>query len=291
MRSKLRQIAKLIPFLNHAKRNHPVEYALIRGNHQNDNQHPSILHFSLNKSATQYVKKILHLAAVSKGMTVAHLNGYAFHSDFPYLDLLDKQAFQQYQHVFKPKGYLYSVFGGMIDGIPNLETYKIVWMVRDPRDILVSSYFSMAYSHPLPGKRSNKKEVFLEKRKYAQDISIDEYVLAESVEVKQVYDRYFNLLLDNISTAYITKYEDMVANHEVWLDNLLAYCALNIEPSVKQQLLNENQRLKPKSEDVRNHNRKGQPGDYKEKLKSETIAQLNSIFADVLARLKYDSRS
>ncbi|NJL74542.1 MAG: hypothetical protein HC892_05355 [Saprospiraceae bacterium] len=59
MRSKLRQIVKSLSFVNHTKRNHPVEYALLKGRHSNDNLHPSILHFSLNKSATQYVKKNL----------------------------------------------------------------------------------------------------------------------------------------------------------------------------------------------------------------------------------------
>ncbi|NJL74543.1 MAG: sulfotransferase domain-containing protein [Saprospiraceae bacterium] len=220
-------------------------------------------------------------------MTLAHLNGYAFHSDFPYLDLLPRKEFEQYQHVFKPKGYLYSVFGGMIDGIAQLELYKIVWMVRDPRDILVSSYYSAAFSHPLPGRRSNKKVDFLEKRKYAQDISIDQYVLEESTEVRQIYERYFELLLNKIPTAYVTKYEDMVTNHNEWLNNLLNYCELNVDDTLKKQLIQENQRLKPKSEDIRNHNRKGQPGDYKEKLKPETIAQLNTTFANILERLNY----
>ena len=45
---------------------------------------------------------------------------------------------ENYKHIFKSKGYLYRVFGGMVEGIEDLENYKIVLATRDPRDILVS---------------------------------------------------------------------------------------------------------------------------------------------------------
>lgn len=287
MRSKLRKLVNNLPFINHAKRHHPVEYALINGTHQTDNRHPSILHFSLNKSATQYVKKLLKAATAEAGMTVAHLNGYAFHSDFPYLDFLTAEELTKYQHVFKPKGYLYSVFGGMIDGISNLEDYLIVLMIRDPRDIVVSSYYSTAYSHPLPSKRSDKSAAFFDKRQNAQQITIDEYALQEAEEVLAVYDRYIDLLLNRTSNLYVTKYEQMVQDHHQWMLDLFNYCQLEVSSTLLATLKAEHERLRPKKEDINSHNRKGKAGDYKEKLKSSTIAILNHKFAHVLKQFDY----
>jgi len=220
-------------------------------------------------------------------MPTANFNGYAFHSDFPYLDLLSIEEFQQYQYLFKPKGYLYSVFGGMIDGLTNLEDYLVVLMIRDPRDIVVSSYFSTAYSHPLPSKNSNKAGSFHEKRAATQQISIDEYALQESEIVLEVYNRYINLLLEKHPAYYITKYEDMVEDHEQWLNNLLAYCQLDISDDLHQQLLQQNKRLKPKDENINDHMRKGVAGDFLEKLHSETITVLNDKFAHILERFRY----
>jgi len=287
LRAKIRKSINALPFIDAARRHHPVEYALIKNKHQNNNRHPSILHFSLNKSATQYVKKVLKEAADSVGMTTANLNGYAFHSDFPYLDLLSREAFEEYQYLFKPKGYLYSVFGGMIDGLNDLSDYLTVLMIRDPRDILVSSYYSTAYSHPLPSKRSDKADDFYEKRANTQQISVDEYVLKESEIVLEVYERYIKLLIGKHPTCYITKYEDMVDNHEKWLTDLLRYCQLEIDAKLKSKLLSQNKRLKPKAENINDHMRKGIAGDFLEKLQPETISILNDKFASVLEQFEY----
>lgn len=287
LRAKTRKIINNLPFVNPAKRHHPVEYGLIDGTHQSDSKQQSILHFSLNKSATQYVKKVLTQATTSLGMATANLNGYAFHSDFPYLDLLSKEEFEQYQYLFKSKGYLYSVFGGMVDGLKDLEQYLVVLMIRDPRDIVVSSYFSTAYSHPLPSDNSNKADDFYEKRARTQQMSVDEYALQESEIVLKVYNRYIELLLEKHPTCYVTKYEDMVNDHEKWLNDLLAYCQLDIKESLRNQLLQQNKRLKPKAENVNDHMRKGVAGDFLEKLQPTTITTLNHKFAHILKRFGY----
>jgi hypothetical protein len=43
----------------------------------------------------------------------------------------------------------------------------------------------------------------------------------------------------------------------------------------------------PGQEDPSAHIRKVTPGDYKQKLKPETIAQLNDFFQDILSRYQY----
>ena len=269
------------------QRKFSVELDLIKGRHQNQNKHPSIIHFSLNKAATQYTGRILKQCAVENGMVPVSIHGYAFHTNFPYLDHLTAEEMEKYRHIFKPNGYLYSVFGGMIEGISELEKYKIVLMIRDFRDLLVSEYYSIAYSHEAPYKKGNKYEHFVEQRTKARESAIDEYVVTESNRIYNTLQRYKTLLIDKYPNVYITKYEDMINDFRGWLDNLLYNCELNIRPDFFTALLEKNNRIRPKDEDVQRHIRKGKSGEYKEKLNQETIEYLNAKFSPMLLTFGY----
>ena len=83
----------------------------------------------------------------------------------------------------------------------------------------------------------------------------------------------------------------MVADFSTWLDELLAYCELDIPAALKNSLIEDNERQRPRGEDVRKHVRKGQPGDYLEKLKPETIDYLNDRFAAALQTFGYTESS
>lgn len=272
------------------RRQFKTEWELIRRTHQNDNAQPSIIHFSINKAATQYIKSILTRCAVETGMVPVRIHEYAFDTDFPFLDHLSAKEMSKYHHIFKRKGYLYSVFGGMIEGIPLLDQYKIVLVVRDPRDLLVSNYYSIAYSHVVPSEEGNKHKTFLEKRMYAKESAIDEYVISESDKLYNIFMRYQDLLLNKYTNTYLTTYENMVADFGEWLNRLVNYCELDISKALFQSLLEENERIKPKEENINKHMRKGHPGDYKEKLKLSTIQQLNTKFASIFEKFGYDQK-
>lgn len=266
-----------------------VEKALLAGTHRTRSQQPSLLHFSLNKAATQYTKNILRAIAKQNNLTPVGMNEWAFGSAQPYLDHLTYAEMEQYKQVFRPKGYLYSVFGGMIENIDQLEEYKILLMVRDPRDILVSSYFSTAFSHPLPGKHSNKRDSFEQKRAWAKSVQIDEYVLAEAPRLMKNLQRYNDLLLLQYPNTLLLRYEDMITDFEGWLTRLLQYTNCSINDSLRQQLLENHHRQRPVDENIDRHLRKGIAGDYREKLQPETVAELNTLFGEMLGVFGYSA--
>lgn len=265
-----------------------VEMELIEGKYRNNGSHPSIIHFSVNKAATQYVRELLRRCADENGMTTVGLAEYAFHTKFPYLDQLSVREMAQYQYLFNPVGYLYSVFGGMVEGIPEIERYRVILMIRDPRDVLVSEYYSYAFSHSEPSKLGNKYIDFMKMRQKARDVTIDEYVVSESDRLYVNYERYITLLLDRYAHVFVTKYEEMTSDFDAWLKKILEYCELEVGDELFECLLNEASSLKPKQEDVHQHVRKGMPGDYKEKLKRKTIDRLDAKFLPMLKRLDYE---
>lgn len=266
---------------------YPIEWAIVHGRHSTTNDHPSILHFSVNKSATQYVKSLLSRIGQENGLTPVHLHDYSFNSSLPFFDKLDVEEMKKYAYLFKPHGYVYSVFGGAIEGLPGLEAYHIVLMVRDPRDVLTSMYYSLAYSHSVPEVTSNKRENFLRRRAHTREISIDEFVLENAESERAIYQRYTDLLVRQYPHLYLTRYEDMINDFETWLNGLLAYCRLELSPALRSAIYAEAEKIRPTRENIYAHVRRGKSGDYLEKLKPQTIARLNEIFSQVLADYHY----
>lgn len=182
---------------------------------------------------------------------------------------------------------MYSAFGGMVEGLPSLHPYYIVLMVRDPRDVLVSQYFSLAFSHKRPARGSNKSRHFMNLRNTARQFSIDEFVVQQSDSVFEVYEKYRTGLLNVYPHTYVTRFEDMVENFSDWLDGLLQHSDLTLESDKHKQLIERNEAIRPKKEDPAREMRKGKHGDFAEKLSRKTIDFLNEKFSRSLADFGY----
>ncbi len=261
------------------------EIMLLQGKSIVTSDRPSIIHFSVNKAATQYVKEILAKCVAQNNMLHIRMNEYAFFSNLPYLDHLNEIGMQNYQHVFQSKGFLYSVFGGFVEGIENLKQYKIILMLRDPRDVLVSSFYSKAYSHPLPGD-SFKAKKFMKDREFAINKGIDKYVLSKCDEVKKYYERYISLLV-NRYPCLVVKYEDMISDFRTWLEVILDYSELTISDELKNELIDKAKKSKNLKENQLSHKRQLFPGDYLRKLDTNTTSYLNESLSNILLYFNY----
>src|SRR5262249_7125515 len=142
-------------------------------------------------------------------------------------------------------------------------------------------------SHVVPDKQGDKYSEFMNRRHTAQSTTVDEFVVADSGRIYGILERYKTLLLDKYPHTYVTRYEEMTSNFQGWLKELLDHCQLTITSELFQSLLQENDGLRPKEENVRRHLRKGKAGDYKEKLKTETIKCLNAKFSSLLDTFGY----
>jgi hypothetical protein len=268
---------KLMPFHN--------EIFLINGLNISKKIHPSILHFSLNKSATQQVKGILFEAAKLNELVPIGIHDYAFTSNYPFLDKVDKKEFYKYSYIFKSRGYVYSAFSGYIEGIPNIDKFLKIIMIRDPRDLLVSLYYSTAFSHSVP--TGNKKDFFLSERKKTSEQNIDDFVIEKSHDLLGRLIKYRILLESKPANTLLTYYEKMVNSPQEWLDELLYFSKVKVDENFKNLTIEKIITSVPVSENIDSHNRKGVCGDYKNKLKKETIEKLNALFYSELKYFDY----
>lgn len=275
------------PLLSHlnAKRKFPVEFALLRGRAEPTSQQPSILHFSVNKAATQYTKAVLCRCAAENGLVHANFSDLAFNSSVPYLDNLSGPEMAAYAHVFKPRGYIYSVFGSVVDGIPDFRRYRTVLTVRDPRDVLVSEFFSIAFSHKEPRNR-DKQARFRARRREARQMDLDSYVVHASRRVTRIYQEYAALRSQG-QHVLVANYEEMIADFRSWLDRILTFCDLTVSPSLRTELCAEAAASTPQDENIQRHLRQRTPGDYRRKLRPTTVARLNRELAPILSAFGY----
>ena len=253
------------------------ESLLLKGQHKTENQHPTALVFTSHKCASVYVAKILKDSARDVGMTPIDLDGYFWDTGKPESEVYADQ--NRLEEVIKPVGYLYCPFRKFID-IPKLEKYRILLMLRDPRDVLTSLYFSSAYSHadsPALG--------VLKDRQKALGQTIDEFVIDKSDLYLQRYRQYCQNLFGKPNVLFV-KYEEMVTDFNTWFNKVTDFLELNVSQKLVNQIASTAD-FKVEKEDIYAHKRQVMPGEHKRKLKPETISLLNSKFHEVLSTLDY----
>lgn len=239
------------------------------------NNDPSVLLFTTHKCASTYTTKIIKQLVGYRETTCVDYEAY-----FSVKSIEPKPYFKKNgKQLFKPKGYYY---GPLREYYPinDLNKYKLILVLRDPRDVLTSFYYSKKYSHIVISDEFNKE------REYYANHTIDEFVIEYLPIVKGVYQSYVDNLLHNELVCNIP-YELMVLDFNKWLDKLIGYLNIDDIPQDILQELKQNEQSTQGSGDVNQHIRAKLPGDYKIKLKPETIAYINTELNDILQILNY----
>jgi hypothetical protein len=197
-------------------------------------------------------------------------------------------------------GNIYGGFRNMplaLQGLPLFDTAPKLLMVRDPRDALVSEYFSNAYSHSVPDPQDGADAVavqMLAKRQQALSQHISEWVLRAARGMNNTMMQYASLLHRGQGpkreqapgSTLVLKYEDMIFEKPTLIRHLAAQFDLEPAPEHVADVMGwADQR--PAVEDPRAFIRKVVPGDHLEKLDRPTIEALNTILAPAMSLFGY----
>ena len=159
-----------------------------------------------------------------------------------------------------------------------LQDCRFVLLVRDPRDALVSQYFSYGKStgsHAVPKKNA---EAFIAARDALPERTIDEYVIALSRQLRKKLEAYRDAL--NFDLGLVRRYEDVFFDKETFLGEVFEHFDIKVPKGLIARVA-EKHDIRPEKEDQTQHIRKGTPGDHKEKLLPETIEVLSKTFREV----------
>jgi len=238
----------------------------------------NILFFTVHKAASMFIYKICHDLSRECGLhyySVNHNKYNKYYFDTEEADLKDITNWEKRTGCFAPLRYYFPV--------PQELNAHIILHLRDPRDVLVSLYFSEAYSHNVfkgvfDLNQSQRKEIITK--------GIDQYVLEYADLFNTKYADYQQLFKK--PHAVFVKYEDLVLNFPFWLQEVAKGFAIENPKFISLMIKKYKKEFEVKKENIHAHKRKILPGDYKEKLESETIGRLNAIFADNLKKYNYE---
>jgi hypothetical protein len=162
-----------------------------------------------------------------------------------------------------------------------------VLIVRDPRDALVSEYFSNAYSHPIPDQTlesSDTKALMERHRQQALKSGPDIYVLEQARDMARTITEF--AAVAKASTTMLVKYEDYIFNKRQLICNIAQHFGWTIDEDSIVKILQWAD-IRPEKEDPRAFIRKVTPGDHREKLQPATIVRLNTLLLRAMRLLDY----
>lgn len=255
---------------------YPRESLFVNGYADFKKQQSSILFFTTHKCASMLMTRILrHINRRVLGLTPLNLAAYCW--DTASGESVHAHLSRHSQQYFRDRGILYAPLRSYID-IAHLQQSRVLLMLRDPRDVVVSGYFSAKYSHRPPASAQRRK-AFLAHREWLAQTSLEDYVLEFAPPMVERYTAY----RQNISRDALLTYEHMWWDFNAFTDRLEIILGVEFSDSLRREIAAIASMGKPVGEDVTAHQRKGIPGDYKEKLSPDVAARITELFADSLA--------
>ena len=249
----------------------------LKGKVKTTSDHNSILLFTTEKCASTYTTKIIEQLASENSFFCADVEAY-----FSVKSKDPKQYFsikENRERVFNKQGRYLGPLRNYYP-IEDLDQYLKVLVLRDPRDVLTSFYYSKLYSHIVIS------EDFYQERKKYESYDIDRFVIEYLPVVKATYQTYCDTLIGSKNLISLP-YELLVSDFDSWLDQLLAFLDLKEVDSNLIDHLKTKEKNTVADGNQTSHIRNKAPGDYKRKLKIETQDYLTQELQSILNTLNY----
>lgn len=238
---------------------------------------------SLHKAGSTLLNSLMRPISKSSGYSYFSLSNTLRSKDLQLKDI----DFEKSDQIFDSYGYCYGGFRGVPRSmrLPSFSSGRTIVLVRDPRDMLTSLYFSQAYSHKQPTEHSGKLSAKLaDVRQRVISMDLDKFVLDNAQRCSSNFgDLEYATAGLNVR---LFRYEDIIYNKGMWVDEIARYLNIGLKKNLVHRIL-KSVDVFPETEERDAHVRNVIPGDHKRKLNVETISQLNNILRSVLDKYGY----
>lgn len=235
----------------------------------------SVLFFGYHRSGSMFASGRVDACGRAAGLKPLNLRGYIVSSDPDRLTELVDGDF--WQSSTRTTGHMYGPIRQPI-AHTDLNNYKALALFRDPRDALVSHYFSARHAHTLLNERN------IAHKEAADRQTIDEFVLSMVPTYLSDLTGMADLL-DGMSTKLVTNYDDMMGDYRGWVQSVVDFVGADASKVADVFADGPTPRAETASEDLTAHNRSGRSGQFRTKLKAETISVIEAELGTVGERL------
>lgn len=162
-----------------------------------------------------------------------------------------------------------------------LRERRALFFIRDPRDILVSAFYSFSLSHA-KSPVAEISEFHRREKERLRDVTVDQYCLEQAECFREEFDLLLSLR-EECKDGLLLKYEDMIDRFDLFGPRIDSF--LQLGPGILREIKD---RSRPrKKEDPRAHRRSGKTAGFAEKLSDQTVDKLDEMFGDILERFEY----
>lgn len=248
------------------------------------------IYFGHHKCASRFIGDIISNVAHRQGLRILNVSltdalPYGYHRKFKYrlkwVRTKWKLRHRAYDILIQRNANA-SVLKAL-DRIP----FRGFHVIRDPRDVLVSAYFSHLYSHPLDAPW------LCEHRRRLQQLSKEEGLLCELEKFTAVHlEEMWHWPYDN-PRVLETRFELLITRPVEEWTRILGFLGLAYEPADMQMLVTDGfekaAQRKRGTENPFVHYRKGIIGDWRNHLTPRIIDRIKASFGVMLIDLGYES--
>lgn len=160
-----------------------------------------------------------------------------------------------------------------------------VLLVRDPRDAIVSEFYSTRQTHSIPeGANSGARADMLRRREAARQVTIDEFARAEAAKMADTMERFIPLLDDPM--LLLLRYEDIIFEKGRMIREVAHHFGWAVQPEQVDAILKWIDVI-PAAENPDAFIRKVIPGDHRQKLSGAAIAEIGEPLARAMNAFGY----
>ena len=238
---------------------------------------PSVLALSLPKAGSVLLDGIMKMLCERSGLTYVSIMEAFFR-----IGVIETNIPSETSQLFRETGFCYGGFRyypTQFD-IPISNTAPAILLVRDPRDMLVSLYFSALKSHPKRGRDGANPA-----SQAAAEMDIDDFVRRFAKMYRMRMSDY-RVFLKRRPDTKVFRYEDMIYDKVAWVTDICTHFQWDIPEDNRANIANH-WNVFPDAERPEAHVRQVHPGNYLSKLAPETIDWLNDFLADEIKAFKY----
>ncbi len=196
-----------------------------------------------------------------------------------------REVVEDVDGLFQQPGYIFATLRWLPQKlfIPALGSDKKILLVRDPRDMLVSAYYSFRESHGIP-KSGHIKRALERTRKRLQTLTLDEFARSRADPLKAKYFRLMTLL--TTQNLLLRRYEDIIFDKHAFVRDIADFFEMDVAPDAIAAIAKKHD-VMPATEDTSRHIRQVRPRNFETKLSPGTVEEISHTLRAVLCEFDY----
>lgn len=250
---------------------------------------PSVLAFSMAKAGSTLLYNMLSQLAPAENLVYFSIEDYLFSRN-----VSPTRRPGDIGKILKPTGYCYGGFRQFpAFPVPILHSSRVVFLVRDPRDMITSLYFSLLKSHRIPkAEASDESDAkgfakrMINTRARLQNTDINVFARGAVWTYLKIFEGYVAQGFAWRRNVAIYRYEDVIFAKEAWVKDICAWYAWDIDPARQRQVAAMFDEI-PNEERPAEHIRQVTPGNHRAHLSAATIATIDDGLSEYMRLFGY----